>query len=338
VSQRLARLDGPRPGPSGCRTCATTSLPAWSRLSARRCAVCGPATGSRPVLLRQRALRAVPSRPHADLRRRLPARLQRIGLIRRAGGDSRCRPPLRPPARRRGLRRGGGAGVPLHDRLRGGGGAWSRRTRRLAGGARLARGALGGDARQGAARQVTEPTGGRAHVSIDALGSAVTCAGSIHCLRKRGRHLQVGPARGRRSRATGADRAGHLPRARGRRGARDGRVPLPRAAAPRGLRSPATRSPHQARSALTDGGARGHGTRRGRGHHRHQPLLSRAPQLAPDAHEVPLQPEQRASRDCPSRRPDWTTRSRPSVLTLHLHSGRASVSAQYGCERPSETT
>jgi alcohol dehydrogenase len=82
--------------------------------------------------------------------------------------------------------------VPLHDRLRGGGGAWSRRTRRLAGGTRLGRGALGGDARQGAARQVTEPTGGRAHVSIDALGSAATCTGSVHCLRKRGRHVQVG--------------------------------------------------------------------------------------------------------------------------------------------------
>jgi len=31
-----------------------------------------------------------------------------------------------------------------------------------------------------------------AHVSIDALGSATTCADSILCLRKRGRHIQVG--------------------------------------------------------------------------------------------------------------------------------------------------
>ena len=31
-----------------------------------------------------------------------------------------------------------------------------------------------------------------AHVSIDALGSADTCANSILCLRKRGRHVQVG--------------------------------------------------------------------------------------------------------------------------------------------------
>ena len=31
-----------------------------------------------------------------------------------------------------------------------------------------------------------------AHVSIDALGSAATCTNSILCLRKRGRHIQVG--------------------------------------------------------------------------------------------------------------------------------------------------
>jgi alcohol dehydrogenase len=31
-----------------------------------------------------------------------------------------------------------------------------------------------------------------AHVSLDALGSAATCANSINCLRKRGRHVQVG--------------------------------------------------------------------------------------------------------------------------------------------------
>lgn len=35
-------------------------------------------------------------------------------------------------------------------------------------------------------------TGGGAHVSLDALGSAVTCFNSISCLRKRGKHIQVG--------------------------------------------------------------------------------------------------------------------------------------------------
>jgi alcohol dehydrogenase len=35
-------------------------------------------------------------------------------------------------------------------------------------------------------------TGGGAHVSLDALGSAGTCEASIRCLRKRGRHVQVG--------------------------------------------------------------------------------------------------------------------------------------------------
>jgi alcohol dehydrogenase len=40
--------------------------------------------------------------------------------------------------------------------------------------------------------QIVELTGGGAHVSLDALGSAATCANSIRCLRKRGRHVQVG--------------------------------------------------------------------------------------------------------------------------------------------------
>lgn len=37
-----------------------------------------------------------------------------------------------------------------------------------------------------------ELTGGGAHVSLDALGSPTTCFNSIACLRKRGRHVQVG--------------------------------------------------------------------------------------------------------------------------------------------------
>jgi alcohol dehydrogenase len=49
------------------------------------------------------------------------------------------------------------------------------------------------DARAGdAAEAVIELTGGGAHVSLDALGSAATCRGSIRSLRKRGRHVQVG--------------------------------------------------------------------------------------------------------------------------------------------------
>jgi alcohol dehydrogenase len=40
--------------------------------------------------------------------------------------------------------------------------------------------------------EIVALTGGGAHVSLDALGSAATCANSIRCLRKRGRHVQVG--------------------------------------------------------------------------------------------------------------------------------------------------
>jgi alcohol dehydrogenase len=49
------------------------------------------------------------------------------------------------------------------------------------------------DAREGdPVARVREVTGGGAHVSLDALGSAATCRGSIGSLRKRGRHVQVG--------------------------------------------------------------------------------------------------------------------------------------------------
>ena len=43
-------------------------------------------------------------------------------------------------------------------------------------------------------------TGGGAALSLDALGSAATCVDSVRCLRRRGRHVQVGllpPAQGR---------------------------------------------------------------------------------------------------------------------------------------------
>ena len=43
-----------------------------------------------------------------------------------------------------------------------------------------------------AAAAIRELTGGGAHVSIDAIGSAATVAASVRCLRRRGRHVQVG--------------------------------------------------------------------------------------------------------------------------------------------------
>ena len=39
---------------------------------------------------------------------------------------------------------------------------------------------------------ILELTKGGAHVSIDALGSKITCYNSIACLRKRGKHIQIG--------------------------------------------------------------------------------------------------------------------------------------------------
>jgi len=43
-----------------------------------------------------------------------------------------------------------------------------------------------------AVRSIMALTGGGAHVSLDALGIAATCRNSVLCLRKRGRHVQVG--------------------------------------------------------------------------------------------------------------------------------------------------
>ena len=48
------------------------------------------------------------------------------------------------------------------------------------------------NARDGAAAAVAEITGGGAHVSVDALGSPALAADSVRCLRRRGRHVQVG--------------------------------------------------------------------------------------------------------------------------------------------------
>jgi alcohol dehydrogenase len=49
------------------------------------------------------------------------------------------------------------------------------------------------DARDGdVAAAIVEATCGGAHVALDALGSAATCAASVESLRKRGRHVQVG--------------------------------------------------------------------------------------------------------------------------------------------------
>jgi len=49
------------------------------------------------------------------------------------------------------------------------------------------------DARDGdAAQRIVEMTGGGAHLSIEALGSAATTNASIECLRPLGRHVQIG--------------------------------------------------------------------------------------------------------------------------------------------------
>jgi alcohol dehydrogenase len=45
---------------------------------------------------------------------------------------------------------------------------------------------------EGLAAAIGELTGGGAHVSIDALGSPAVAADSVRCLRRRGRHVQVG--------------------------------------------------------------------------------------------------------------------------------------------------
>lgn len=39
---------------------------------------------------------------------------------------------------------------------------------------------------------IRDLTDGGAHVSVDAIGSAEVCFNSIDCLRKRGRHIQIG--------------------------------------------------------------------------------------------------------------------------------------------------
>ncbi|THF59886.1 zinc-dependent alcohol dehydrogenase family protein [Ollibium composti] len=45
---------------------------------------------------------------------------------------------------------------------------------------------------QNVVKAIKQITNGGAHMSMDALGHPVTCANSINCLRRRGRHVQVG--------------------------------------------------------------------------------------------------------------------------------------------------
>ena len=47
-------------------------------------------------------------------------------------------------------------------------------------------------ARDDPAAAITDGTGGGAHVSVDAVGHAAACEASIRCLRRRGRHVQIG--------------------------------------------------------------------------------------------------------------------------------------------------
>lgn len=47
--------------------------------------------------------------------------------------------------------------------------------------------------------EIMEITKGGAHVSVDALGSKITCYNSIACLRKRGKHVQIGLMTGKES-------------------------------------------------------------------------------------------------------------------------------------------
>ena len=97
VPQRLARLDGPRPGHPRSRTCPGTSSPASSRRSATGSRGGRRATGSRcRSCARCGTCRAVPRRRPAGLRPPDPARLHALGLVRRA---RRARPRRRQPRR-----------------------------------------------------------------------------------------------------------------------------------------------------------------------------------------------------------------------------------------------
>ena len=119
--------------------------------------------------------------PGLPVRHRVPrGHRARPGAARGLAGRARLR---RGRAVRGDDRRGPG-------RARGG----RRRLRRRAGaGPRTRRG--GGRGRGQAAdlaAAIGEITGGGAHVSIDALGSPAVAADSVRCLRRRGRHVQVG--------------------------------------------------------------------------------------------------------------------------------------------------
>jgi alcohol dehydrogenase len=56
----------------------------------------------------------------------------------------------------------------------------------------VVRGDATGEASRGVVKLIREYSDGGVHVSVDAIGSLVTCLQSVRCLRKRGCHVQVG--------------------------------------------------------------------------------------------------------------------------------------------------
>jgi alcohol dehydrogenase len=51
---------------------------------------------------------------------------------------------------------------------------------------------INGNAVTDVAKAIRDLSGGGAHVSVDAIGNAAVCFSSVECLRKRGKHVQVG--------------------------------------------------------------------------------------------------------------------------------------------------
>ena len=246
MPQRLARLDAVTTRTSRCRTCRGTSWPA--RSSAVGADVRGWAVGDRVTVPFVCACGACPACLAGDQQvcdGQTQPGLHALGLVRRARGaadtptSTWCALPDELSTSSTAAALGCRFATAYRAVVAPGAGARRRvgrrarlRRRRAVGGDDRGRGAARGSWRSTCAgarsswrgrsarrrrwtpgaiappRRRPSATGGGAHVSLDALGSAATCAASVRGLRRRGRHVQVGLLLGDGAAPAGADGPG----------------------------------------------------------------------------------------------------------------------------------
>ena len=170
---------------------APSAPPATSRCAARRPSPASPGGARSPSSWPS----ITPTSTSSGSAEQLGHDRRRVGLPRRdgvPGRHRRRRGPGRGVGRRARLRRSGALGDRCGRRRRGPGGRHRPVARRPGAGPRFGAEVVLDPGRVDPVPAIAERTAGGAHASFDAVGQAATCEASIRCLRRRGRHVQIG--------------------------------------------------------------------------------------------------------------------------------------------------